>query len=63
MLDKLLKMDSVLLTIKAQIAKYKALFAAEGTIDAAEQAFLDALETGQQTGTGGRLRPCELATW
>ena len=44
MLDKLLKMDSALLTIKAQIAKYTALFAADGTIDATEQAFLNALE-------------------
>ncbi len=44
MLDKLLKMDSVLLTIKAQIAKYTALFEADGEIDATERAFLNALE-------------------
>jgi hypothetical protein len=44
MLDKLLKMDTALLTIKTQITKYKALFKADGTIDVAEQAFLDALE-------------------
>ncbi len=44
MLDKLLKMDSVLLTIKAQIAKYTAIFEADGEIDAAERAILNALE-------------------
>jgi hypothetical protein len=44
MLDKLLKMDTALLTIKTQIAKYKALFEADGTIDASEQAILDEME-------------------